>query len=99
MPEKILPVSDQEYPEIGSGTTGLANAIGVFGFGRADWKLNARGEPVFLEMNLTPGLSPFYSSFPISYMRDYKEMVMEILSIALAEYRSSSRAYGKGGIL
>lgn len=98
MPEKVIPISHSEFPTIGEITLKIAASLGIYGYGRADWKLNEKGVPYFLEMNLTPGLSPFYSSFPISYNEEYQKMVEEILLISLEEYKSYSRNYGKGRI-
>jgi D-alanine-D-alanine ligase len=98
MPEKIIPTDPVLHKQIPDGTSRLANTLGFFGYGRADWKLDKKGTPKFLEINLTPGLSPFYSSFPISYgegMDSYKEMVSEILNISFGEYERVSRFYGR----
>jgi D-alanine-D-alanine ligase len=98
MPEKIIPIDPVNLRQIPDETSKLANKLGFFGFGRADWKLDKEGTPRFLEINLTPGLSPFYSSFPISYgegLESYKEMVNEILNISFVEYEKVSRFYGR----
>jgi len=98
MPEKIIPKDPVNLRQIPDGTSRLADKLGFFGFGRADWKLDKEGTPRFLEINLTPGLSPFYSSFPISYgdgLESYKEMIKEILNISIVEYEKASRFYGR----
>jgi D-alanine-D-alanine ligase len=98
MPEEIIPKDPVNLSLIPDGTSRLADKLGFFGFGRADWKLDKEGTPRFLEINLTPGLSPFYSSFPISYgdgLESYKEMVKEILNISIVEYEKASRFYGR----
>ncbi len=98
MTETLTPLSPDCFPEISSYTVKLARYLGFFGYGRADWKLDSRGNPMFLELNLTPGLSPFYSSFPISYGEgkvSYQKMVEEILQISLREYQKTSRWYGR----
>jgi D-alanine-D-alanine ligase len=98
MPEKIIPKDPANLRQIRDDTYKLADKLGFFGFGRADWKLDKEGTPKFLEINLTPGLSPFYSSFPISYgegLASYKEMVKEILDISFIEYERVSRYYGR----
>jgi len=98
MPEKIIPKNPVNLRQIPDGTSRLADKLGFFGFGRADWKLDKEGAPRFLEINLTPGLSPFYSSFPISYgegLESYKEMINEILGISFVEYERVSRYYGR----
>ena len=98
MPESIIPKDPINLSQIPDRTSILAEKLGFFGFGRADWKLDKEGIPRFLEINLTPGLSPFYSSFPISYgdgLESYKEMVKEILSISIVEYEKVSRFYGR----
>jgi D-alanine-D-alanine ligase len=96
--EKIIPQDENIFPEIKISTIMLSKKIGASGYGRADWKLNKLGKPVFLEINLTPGLSPFYSSFPITYEEgkdSYLKMISEILEISILEYNSLSRRYGK----
>jgi D-alanine-D-alanine ligase len=68
------------------------------GYGRADWKLDSNGNPNFLELNLTPGLSKYYSSLPLCFSIDlskYDEMVQESLNAAIKEYEDHSREYGK----
>lgn len=98
MTEKLTPLPGSSFPEISSYTLKLAKYLGFFGYGRADWKLDSKGNPQFLELNLTPGLSPFYSSFPISYGEErgsYQKMVEEILQISLWEYEKTSRWYGR----
>ena len=100
MPEKIIPLDVTEYLEIQTQSLKIFQRIAGYGFGRLDWKLDVSGKPSFLELNLTPGISPFYSSFPISYgegQSAYIEMVDEILNISLYEYNSKSRDYGKLG--
>ena len=96
--EKIIPQDENIFPEIKNLTIMLSKKMGVSGYGRADWKLNKLGKPVFLEINLTPGLSPFYSSFPITYeegIDSYSKMISEIIEISILEYDNLSRRYGK----
>ncbi|XDD49055.1 D-alanine--D-alanine ligase [Leptospira sp. WS92.C1] len=76
----------------------LCNAIGTAGPARLDWKLNGNGDPFFLEINLTPGLSPFYSTFPICYrhgLGDEKSLFLEILNIARLELQNPRFLYSK----
>jgi len=96
--EKIIPQDENILPEIKNLTIMLSKKMGVSCYGRADWKMNKFGKPVFLELNLTPGLSPFYSSFPITYGEgkdSYSKMISEIIEISMLEYDSFSRRYGK----
>ncbi len=96
--EKIIPQDENIFPEIKNLTIMLSKKMGVSGYGRADWKMNKFGKPVFLEINLTPGLSPFYSSFPITYGEgkdSYSKMISEIIEISVLEYDNLSRRYGK----
>jgi D-alanine-D-alanine ligase len=102
MSEKITPLPISSFPEISDHSLKLASYLGFFGYGRADWKLDFKGNPQFLELNLTPGLSPFYSSFPISYGEgkgSYQKMVEEILQISRWEYEGSSRLYGRDRLI
>ena len=99
MPEQLLfdaaPVLAsrlQQYSNL------LCSAIGVSGYARVDWKLDESGDPFLLEINLTPGLSCFYSSFPLCYSHSfgsYQDMLQEIIENAQKDYQSRRFDYGK----
>ncbi|MCG6193840.1 D-alanine--D-alanine ligase [Leptospira sp. FAT2] len=76
----------------------LCKSLGTSGAARLDWKLDSSGNPFFLEINLTPGLSPFYSSFPICYRQslgDEKTLFQEILNIARREFETDRFLYSQ----
>ena len=53
---------------------------------RVDFKLDETGQPVFLEINPLPGLSPFYSIFPLQASAGgigYEELIGRIMEVAL----------------
>ncbi len=79
----------------------FCESLGTSGPARLDWKLDSLGNPIFLEMNLTPGLSPFYSTFPICYrhsLGDVKNLIQEILKIARLEFETDRFLYSKNKI-
>lgn len=76
----------------------LCSFLGTSGPARLDWKLDSLGNPYFLEINLTPGLSPFYSTFPICYrwsLGDEKNLLQEILKIARLDFETDRFLYAK----
>ncbi|EMK20889.1 D-alanine--D-alanine ligase [Leptospira kirschneri] len=79
----------------------FCESLGTSGPARLDWKLDSLGNPFFLEMNLTPGLSPFYSTFPICYRHsfgDEKKLFQEILEIARSDFETDRFSYSKNKI-
>ncbi len=99
MPEKLIPLEDANLENIIiMYTRRIIQTLGTECYGRIDWKLDENGTPFFLEINLTPGLSRYYSSFPRSYeqkLGNYSEMVREILNLAQANYENKQARYGK----
>ncbi|MBM9501278.1 D-alanine--D-alanine ligase [Leptospira sp. 201903071] len=76
----------------------FCKTLGSSGPARLDWKCNEEGEPFFLEINLTPGLSPFYSTFPICYRQalgEEKSLFSEILKIARLDGETPRFLYSK----
>ncbi|EMN48626.1 D-ala D-ala ligase C-terminal domain protein [Leptospira interrogans str. L1207] len=79
----------------------FCESLGTSGPARLDWKLDSLGNPFFLEMNLTPGLSPFYSTFPICYrhsLGDEKNLFQEVLKIARLDFETDRFLYSKNKI-
>ena len=76
----------------------LANHLQLTGYARFDFKNDAEGRAHFLEANLTPGFSHYYSSFPICYEASfsggYENMLADILRFAQDNYRQNHFAYG-----
>ncbi|PJZ69008.1 D-alanine--D-alanine ligase [Leptospira perolatii] len=99
MPERLIFDLDQtREANIQELSIRLCEFIGTAGAARLDWKANHRGEPQFLEWNLTPGLSPYYSTFPICYTHSfgtYSEMLKELIDIAREEFRTERFSYSK----
>ncbi|TGK39363.1 D-alanine--D-alanine ligase [Leptospira gomenensis] len=76
----------------------LCEELGSSGPARLDWKCDDAGEPFFLEINLTPGLSPFYSTFPICYRQslgDEKTLFQEMIRIARSEFTGARFLYSR----
>ncbi|MEM7184146.1 MAG: D-alanine--D-alanine ligase [Spirochaetota bacterium] len=99
MPERlwfVLEASQQQL--IQHYALRLANRLQLTGYARLDFKDDAEGRPHFLEVNLTPGFSRYYSSFPICYEASfsggYSEMLAIILRLAMENYRKRPSAYG-----
>ncbi len=102
MPEKILLEPDSpKMQKIQKESIQIAKFLGVSGYARLDWKEDENGNPHFLEINLTPGLSYRYSALPAIYREmgeKYSDLIKLILASALEEYRKSHfRIYGKLG--
>ncbi|MCP5497566.1 MAG: D-alanine--D-alanine ligase [Leptospiraceae bacterium] len=100
MPEVLkFDISPKIEKEIQEYSICLCEKIGVSGYARVDWKCDSFGKPYFLELNLTPGLSYYYSSFPICYQHPYgtySQMIDEILDLARKEFKTHPRfSYGK----
>jgi len=55
--------------QVSARAQSLFRAVGCRDLGRIDFRVNAQGTPVFLEINPLPGLSPSYSIFPIQARR------------------------------
>ncbi|RHX84527.1 D-alanine--D-alanine ligase family protein [Leptospira stimsonii] len=76
----------------------ICKSLATSGPARLDWKCNEEEKPFLLEVNLTPGLSPFYSTFPICYRQglgDEKTLFSEIIKIARLESESPRFLYSK----
>jgi D-alanine-D-alanine ligase len=102
MPEKIVLEPDSpKMKQIQAESIRIAKSLGVSGYSRLDWKEDEYGNPHFLEINLTPGLSYRYSALPVIYRemgKNYSELIKLILESAWEEYRKSHfRIYGKLG--
>ncbi|PJZ24481.1 D-alanine--D-alanine ligase [Leptospira hartskeerlii] len=99
MPEKLHFDLDKERTEfIQKYSLELCKLLKPSGAVRLDWKADAQGKPMFLEWNLTPGLSSYYSSFPICYSRSfgtYSDLMKELLGIAREEFLKERFLYSK----
>lgn len=67
---------------------GAFRALGGRDYGRIDIRLNAQGEPQFLEANLIPSLIDGYGSFPkacqLNAALGYEDMLLTIVRLGLA---------------
>ena len=62
-------------------------AIGCNDFARIDVRMDAEGNPFFIEINILPGMQPDYSDFPRAAKAaglDYHELIEELLNEAMA---------------
>ncbi|MBE7411721.1 MAG: D-alanine--D-alanine ligase [Leptospiraceae bacterium] len=100
MPERLEFGFDKDQEKKLQGySIRLSEEIGVSGYARYDFKCDEKGNPYFLEGNLTCGLSIQYSTFPIcythSFQKKYSDMVEEILNLAVEEFKEKRFLYGK----
>ena len=58
-------LSGETEKDINDFALRIFNALGCRDFARVDFRLSGNGVPYFLEINPLPGLSPFYSIFPV----------------------------------
>lgn len=99
MPEKLhfdLDIERSEY--IQKSSLKLCKLLKTAGAVRLDWKADGQGKPMFLEWNLTPGLSSYYSSFPICYSQSlgtYLDLMKELLEIAREEFLTERFLYSR----
>jgi len=66
--------------------------------GRIDIRLDARGRPAFIEINVLPGLHPTHSDLPMIATQEgitYKELIDSIIQSALARQESALCRTGK----
>ncbi len=86
--ETFLPVAESA---IRTQVTNLAlevfTALGARDYGRIDIRLDAKGEPHFLEANLIPSLLRDYGNFPkacwLNIGMDYQTMILHIVDLGL----------------
>ncbi|MBP7284587.1 MAG: D-alanine--D-alanine ligase [Leptospiraceae bacterium] len=100
MPEKLFFLMDSKLEKKIQGDSILiCKKLKVSGYARLDWKLDKRGNPFFLEINLTPGLSRYYSSLPICFesnMGNYLDLIKKILQFGYENYNTNKFFnYGK----
>ncbi|PKA15559.1 D-alanine--D-alanine ligase [Leptospira haakeii] len=99
MPEKLYFDLDKERSDfVQKSSLELCKLLKTSGAVRLDWKADAGGKPMFIEWNLTPGLSSFYSAFPICYSESfgtYSDLMKELLEIAREEFLTERFLYSK----
>ena len=99
MPEKlILDLPQTIVDSIKHKSLAFAEKIKIFGPARIDFRLNGT-QLLFLELNLTPGLSKIYSALPMIWQKSgasYETLLQSILESAEWRYdHMKSSAYGK----
>jgi D-alanine-D-alanine ligase len=86
--------SRETVAEIERCALGIHRLLGCRDFSRIDFRLDAEGQPQFIECNPLPGLSPGYGDLPIMAERmgiPYVSLISEILSHALSRGGPLSR--------
>ena len=85
-----VPIDSARMAELARSSLLLFEAIGCDDIGRADYRVDSRGEPYFLELNLVPSLSPQVGAFATagkSQGLDVPEIVEEISRAAIDRWR------------
>lgn len=93
MPEKLSFTLDKKLEKkIQEDSIIICKSLKVSGYARLDWKLDSMGNPFFLEINLTPGLSRFYSTLPICFESNngnYSDLIKNILQFGYENYNTN----------
>lgn len=93
MPTPVLLVKDEALRlKINSLALGVFTALGARDYGRIDIRLDAAGQPSFIEANLLPGLmcdsGYFYRACKQHLAMDQEAMVLAIVRLALQRVQS-----------
>lgn len=95
--ENQVPAKVDEYlrKKLEHVAKGAFMALGCRDFARIDIRLNAKGEPCFIECNPLPGLTPGWSD--LCLIADgcgiqYKTLIAELLSPAIRRWKEKNRA-------
>ncbi|MAG13993.1 MAG: hypothetical protein CMN78_05300 [Spirochaetales bacterium] len=91
-PAESIPASLSE--EINMAAESVFLALGCAGFARVDFRISVDGTPFFIEINPLPGLSPFYSIFPMqvkAWGAGGEDMIRMIINDALARNGDARR--------
>lgn len=87
MPEKLFfDIDSRVANRVKHATIKLCTKIKINGYGRLDFILDQKKKLQFLEINLTPGLSYKYSTFPLIFQQAnllYKDQIEKILELAI----------------
>ncbi len=93
MPESLAFCMPQRIGEkIQKDSIHICKILKVSGYARLDWKCDEFGNPFFLEINLTPGLSAYYSSLPICYEESfgiYSDLIKKVLQFGYENYNTN----------
>ncbi len=87
--ERVLVLTDASIKsKVTALALGVFRVLGARDYGRIDIRLDAAGQPQFLEANLLPSLISGYGSFPKACLMniglDYEQMVLTIARLGLA---------------
>jgi D-alanine-D-alanine ligase len=88
--ERVVGIADRDMKtKVSTFALDAFHALGARDYGRIDIRLDANGEPNFLEANLIPGLiAGGYGYFPLACVlnrsMDYKTMILHIVNLGLA---------------
>ncbi len=80
----------KEWSRIKKFALSCFKALGCRDVGRLDFRLNVEGEPIFIEINPLPGLSPGISDLTIMAEKQgipYSELIRKILAPAVRRWR------------
>lgn len=93
--ERVQRVSDVLlHARVTSFALNVFKALGARDYGRIDIRLDAAGNPHFLEANLMPSLIAGYGSFPkaclLNQGLDYEPMILTIINLAMERGRIDS---------
>ncbi|HEX9679648.1 MAG TPA: hypothetical protein VGA08_03440 [Candidatus Saccharimonadales bacterium] len=85
--ERVLAVDDGELrQQLSDLAFDAFTALGATDYGRIDIRLDARGEPQFMEANLLPSLIEGYGNFPkacaLNLGLGYEDMLLTIVNLA-----------------
>lgn len=88
--EEVLGVNDPQLADaINTLAVGVFRALGSRDYGRIDMRLDARGNPSFIEANLMPGLSDhgyLFRCLNINENITYDEMILSIVDLAFERH-------------
>ncbi len=98
--ELLCPVDVPDDAGIEMGYMALAafRATHARDFARVDFKLDVAGEPMFLEINPLPGLSPEYGIYPLQARAagiEYEELIGRIIDMAVRRFDVRKEAMTK----
>ncbi len=85
--EQVIPVQDpQVCHQVGQLAKQIFKALGARDYGRVDIRMDASGQPYFLEANLVPGLGGGYftRACRINQGLSYEDTILSIVELAFA---------------
>ena len=79
-------IEESKKEQMVDDTLEIFNSLGCRDIARADFKLDEKGEPNFIEINPLPGLSPYYSVYPEQAEKDgwdLNKIIKKLINCAL----------------